>query len=105
MPTIVPLNLPKTNLKLTKTDEQLFVNCLVRKKKIVLTPEEWVRQHFISFFIEKLCYPKGLLTIEKKNPIRRFRKKMGFSSLYSRPKLFFTSGVQGAIHFHHQKCL
>lgn len=66
MPSIVPLNLPKTNLKLTKTDEQLFVNCLVRKKKIVLTPEEWVRQHFISFFIEKLCYPKGLLTIEKK---------------------------------------
>ena len=66
MSPIVPLNLPKTNLQLSKIDEQLFVNCLVRKKKIVLTPEEWVRQHFISYFIDQLGYPKGLLTVEKK---------------------------------------
>jgi hypothetical protein len=31
-----------------------------------LTPEEWVRQHFISYFLKELAYPKGLLTIEKK---------------------------------------
>lgn len=62
---IVPLNLPKTDLQIKKTGEQLFVNCLIRKKSIILTPEEWVRQHFIAFFINKLNYPKGLMSVEK----------------------------------------
>ena len=66
MTAIVPLNLPKTNLILSRSGNNIHVNCLVRKKKIILTPEEWVRQHFIAYFIDKLEYPRGLLTIEKK---------------------------------------
>ncbi len=66
MAAIVPLNLPKTNLNLTQKGEVIYVQCLARKKKIILTPEEWVRQHFIAFFTEELGYPKGLLAIEKK---------------------------------------
>ena len=62
---IVPLNLPKTELQIKKKGEQLFVNCLIRKKSIILTPEEWVRQHFIAFFINDLNYPKGLISVEK----------------------------------------
>ena len=62
---IVPLNLPKTELQIKKKGEQLFVNCLIRKKPIILTPEEWVRQHFIAFFINDLNYPKGLISVEK----------------------------------------
>lgn len=66
MSPIVPLNLPKTALDISRSGDQLFVRCLVRKKNIVLTPEEWVRQHFIAYFLNDLAYPKGLLTIEKK---------------------------------------
>jgi hypothetical protein len=66
MSPIVPLNLPKTELNISRCDGQLFVRCLVRKKNIVLTPEEWVRQHFIGYFLKELAYPKGLLTVEKK---------------------------------------
>jgi hypothetical protein len=62
---IVPLNLPKTKLSITKIDGQLYVNCLARKKSVLLTPEEWVRQHFIGLFTESLCYPKGLISVEK----------------------------------------
>ena len=62
---IVPLNLPRTKLSITKTDEQLYVNCLVRKKAILLSPEEWVRQHLIALFIDTLNYPKGLISVEK----------------------------------------
>lgn len=65
MQPIVPLNLPKTELQIKKKGEQLFVNCLIRKKSIILTPEEWVRQHFIAFFINDLNYPKGLISVEK----------------------------------------
>ena len=49
---IVALDLPKTELQIKQKGEQLYVNCLIRKKAILLTPEEWVRQHFIAFFIE-----------------------------------------------------
>ena len=62
---IVPLNLPKTELSITKKNELLYVNCLVRKKSIILSPEEWVRQHFIAYYIDKLNYPKGLISVEK----------------------------------------
>lgn len=36
-----------------------------RKKYLILTPEEWVRQHWINFLINHLKFPKGLLVSEK----------------------------------------
>ena len=62
---IVPLNLPKTKLTITKNGEKLLVNCLIRKKRVVLSPEEWVRQHLIALFVDSLSYPKGLISVEK----------------------------------------
>ena len=62
---IVALNLPKTELQIKQKGEQLYVNCLIRKKAIILTPEEWVRQHLIAFFIKELSYPQGLMSVEK----------------------------------------
>ena len=37
----------------------------IRKKFIILTPEEWVRQHTIQFLIQQKKYPKQLLNAEK----------------------------------------
>ena len=65
MTPIVPLNLPKTKLSITKTSDKLLVNCLIRKKRVVLSPEEWVRQHLIALFVDSLSYPKGLISVEK----------------------------------------
>ena len=62
---IIPLNLPQTKLRITKKDEQLYVSCIIRKKSVVLTPEEWVRQHLIAYFTGKLDYPRGLISVEK----------------------------------------
>lgn len=62
---IIPLNLPQTKLRITKKDEQLYVSCMIRKKSVVLSPEEWVRQHLIGLFSEKLDYPRGLISVEK----------------------------------------
>ncbi|MFM7007493.1 MAG: type I restriction enzyme HsdR N-terminal domain-containing protein [Flavobacteriales bacterium] len=63
-----PLNLPQAPLKLSSRAGRIYVNCLVRKKPIVLTPEEWVRQHLISYLhlhqgyaIEKIGVEKQLL--------------------------------------------
>jgi hypothetical protein len=65
MQAIIPLNLPKTELTLTRKDNVIFVNCLIRKKKIMLTPEEWVRQHYINFLSLHLLYPLNYISIEK----------------------------------------
>jgi hypothetical protein len=62
---IIPLNLPQTDLRIAKKDEQHYVSCIIRKKSVVLTPEEWVRQHLIAYFTDKLDYPRGLISVEK----------------------------------------
>lgn len=55
-----PLNLPEFNINLRGEE----VLCLVRKKWVALTPEEWVRQHFLNLLISHLGYPKGMMKLE-----------------------------------------
>jgi hypothetical protein len=43
--------------------EYVFDN--IRKKYVVLSPEEWVRQEMIKFFIENCFYPKACISVEK----------------------------------------
>jgi len=37
---------------------------IIRKKQIILTPEEWVRQHFVQYLINQKQYPKALIKLE-----------------------------------------
>ena len=60
---ITPLNLPKANLKLSRKDDQVFVWCILRKKNLVCTPEEWVRQHVVHYLISE-GIPEGLIASE-----------------------------------------
>ena len=60
-----PLNLPTPNLRLRKTaDGRPQVYDELRKRFVVLTAEEWVRQHFVSFLVNECGYPQGLLANE-----------------------------------------
>lgn len=59
------LNLPKAPLKLSSRAGRIYVNCLVRKKPIILTPEEWVRQHLIAFLHLHQGYPLEKIAVEK----------------------------------------
>ena len=60
------LNLPTYSFKIQniKGKEQIFDS--IRKKFVVLTPEEWVRQNFIHFLINEKKYPASLMAVEKK---------------------------------------
>ncbi|MGI9526406.1 MAG: type I restriction enzyme HsdR N-terminal domain-containing protein [Weeksellaceae bacterium] len=46
----------KYQFRLKNTDNNTFIFCLLRKKWIVLTPEEWVRQHVIQYLIQSKAY-------------------------------------------------
>jgi hypothetical protein len=61
---ITPLNLPVAPLKLTRIGDQIKVRCLVRNKAVILTPEEWVRQHVLYYMMDRAGYPKGRLAVE-----------------------------------------
>lgn len=58
------LNLPECDLKVKDEEGNRFVFDIIRKKYVVLTPEEWVRQHFIHLMINHLRYPKSLIKLE-----------------------------------------
>jgi len=54
------LNLPEFDIRLKEKE----VFCLVRKKWVAFTPEEWVRQHFLSLMIHHLGYPRAMMKLE-----------------------------------------
>ena len=59
------LNLPFAALKTKSVEATIQVFGQVRKNYFVLTPEEWVRQHFIHYLNKEKGYPLGLMGVEK----------------------------------------
>lgn len=58
------LNLPSYVYKIKETDGKTYIFDAIRKKYLVLTPEEWVRQHFINLLLNHYGYSKSLLRLE-----------------------------------------
>lgn len=58
------LNLPPFEIKLRGTKARPQIFDILRKKYIALTPEEWVRQHFVHFLVEHKGYPAALMANE-----------------------------------------
>ncbi len=69
------LNLPKYPFTIKKKAEKLYIFDEIRKKYIFLTPEEWVRQHFIQFLISQKKYPKSLIAVEKEIKVNTLKKR------------------------------
>ena len=59
-----PLNLPTFDHKVKQVNGKPYIFDIIRKKYVSLTPEEWVRQHFIHLLITQYKYPKSLFAIE-----------------------------------------
>jgi hypothetical protein len=58
------LNLPVYKFRLKKENNLVFIFDATRKKYVVLTPEEWVRQNFICFLTNEKKYPSSLIAVE-----------------------------------------
>lgn len=58
------LNLPKYQFKLKKDGKRTLIFDAIRKKYLVLTPEEWVRQNFLQYLIQEKKFPASLIAIE-----------------------------------------
>jgi len=72
---MLQLNLPEYNFRIKKQDNKLLIFDSQRKRYVSLTPEEWVRQHYIRFLIESKGYPAAFLAIEKQLNMNGMKKR------------------------------
>ncbi len=60
-----PLNFPPIDVSVKTKDQKHYIFDIIRKKYLVITPEEWVRQHIIHFLVYHKNYSKPLISTEK----------------------------------------
>ncbi|RMH67366.1 MAG: type I restriction enzyme HsdR N-terminal domain-containing protein [Bacteroidetes bacterium] len=70
-----PLNLPPCDVHLQRVGETRMIFDPLRKKYVKLTPEEWVRQHFIQFLIRERGVPRALIAVEMAFTYQRMRRR------------------------------
>ena len=69
------LNLPDQNLKIEEINSKKYIFDFTRKKNLILTPEEWVRQNIVSYLTNDLNYPKGLIKTESSIKYNNLKKR------------------------------
>ena len=69
------LNFPTYQFQIDKRPKGFFIFDIIRKKYILLTPEEWVRQHTVHYLIEQKGYSPNLIAIEKQLSINNLKRR------------------------------
>ncbi len=69
------LNLPKFEFRIIKRNEKLYLFDSFRKKEILLTPEEWVRQNVLEYLVQYKNYPKSWIAVEKEININGLKRR------------------------------
>jgi len=72
---LITLNLPEFPFKLRTVGQSKQIFDALRRKYVALTPEEWVRQHFISFLITDKKYPASYISVERGLKINTLQKR------------------------------
>ncbi|MBP6072530.1 MAG: type I restriction enzyme HsdR N-terminal domain-containing protein [Flavobacterium sp.] len=69
------LNFSKYSFRFKNSENKVLIFDEIRKKFIILTPEEWVRQHVIHHLLYELNYPKSHINVEKLIKINGLTKR------------------------------
>ncbi|WP_378188271.1 type I restriction enzyme HsdR N-terminal domain-containing protein [Aquimarina sp. W85] len=62
---MVSLNFPTYQFRFKNSENKISIFDRIRKKFVILTPEEWVRQHTVEYLITEKNYPSSLINVEK----------------------------------------
>ncbi len=83
------LNLPQYEIKISEKCGKRMIFDFLRRKYVALTPEEWVRQHFVHYLVEHKGYPKGLIgnEIELQIGAKRLRCDTILYNKMARPQM------------------
>ncbi|OIP84241.1 MAG: hypothetical protein AUK44_03080 [Porphyromonadaceae bacterium CG2_30_38_12] len=69
------LNLPLYDFRIKTQNNKTYIWDSQRKKFVLCTPEEWVRQNFIRYLIEEKKYPAGYIAIEQQLNLNGMNKR------------------------------
>ncbi|WP_430400596.1 type I restriction enzyme HsdR N-terminal domain-containing protein [Flavobacterium sp.] len=69
------LNFPTYSFRFKNSENKVSIFDSIRKKFILLTPEEWVRQHVVEFLLNEKKYPKSLINVEKVVKVNGMNKR------------------------------
>ncbi|NNE77083.1 MAG: type I restriction enzyme HsdR N-terminal domain-containing protein [Pricia sp.] len=69
------LNFPKYDFRFKNSENNILIFDVIRKKFVVLQPEEWVRQHTVHFLLKNKNYPTGLINVEKQLVVNTLKKR------------------------------
>lgn len=72
---MMELNFPTYNFKVKTEENANYVFDIIRKKYVLVTPEEWVRQHLLWYLIHEKKYPASLISVEKGLEINGLKKR------------------------------
>lgn len=72
---MLQLNLPEYQFRLKQDEKGYLIWDALRSKYVKLTPEEWVRQHFLEFFIREKHFPKALIAVEQQLNVNGMKKR------------------------------
>lgn len=72
---MLSLNLPAFDAKIIVKDEKKAIFDIIRRRYVALTPEEWVRQHFVHFLLTYKGYPQALMANEVQLQLNGTRKR------------------------------
>lgn len=80
---MLELNLPSFDINVKKIDGKISILDPLRRKFVALTPEEWVRQHFVNFLLREKGYPAALIANEIQIDLNKLKKRCD-SVVYNR---------------------
>jgi len=69
------LHFPTYSFRFKNSENKTLIYDEIRKKFVVLQPEEWVRQHCVQYLMQEKGYPKSLINVEKELKINNLRKR------------------------------
>lgn len=72
---MIIIQYPEPDFKTKNEGDRKFIFDSLRKKWVVLTPEEWVRQNFVRFLVMEKKYPAQMIAIEKEIRLGELKKR------------------------------
>ncbi len=72
---MLELHFPSYSFRFKSSENKISIFDVIRKKFVILTPEEWVRQHVVQFLMSEKNFPKSHINVEKVLLLNNTRKR------------------------------
>jgi hypothetical protein len=72
---MIKLNLPSYTFQYKDEEQNKYIFDNIRKKYVILTAEDWVRQNFIQYLIQEKHYPASRMAVEMQITLNKLSKR------------------------------